>query len=45
MGYGEADATEQLDPLGDLIDEIGLLIVMFVEQQMKLIERGAGGLP
>src|SRR3954471_16976363 len=45
VGHGEADAAQQLDSLGNLIDELVLRLVMLVEQQMQLVERRSGDLP
>ena len=40
VGHGDADPTQQLDPLGDGIDELALLVSVLVEEQMQLGERG-----
>src|SRR3984893_615491 len=43
--HRQADASQQLNPLGNGVDELVLLAVMFVIQQMELIERGTRHLP
>src|SRR2546425_6822043 len=40
--HRNTDAAEQLDAFGDRIDQRGLLPMMFVEQQMELVEGGPG---
>jgi hypothetical protein len=45
VSHGHADATRQLDALGDLVDEVVLLAVVFVEQQVQLIEGWPRDLP
>ena len=45
VGHGDADAAEELDSLCDGIDQLVLLVMMFVEQQMQLIERRPRHLP
>ena len=44
-GHREAHAAEQLDPLGDLVDQLALLLEVLVEQQVQLVEGRARHLP
>jgi len=39
VSHCDADAAEQLDSFGDLVDELVLLLVVLVEEQMQLIKR------
>src|SRR5262245_1814802 len=41
----QRDATERLHTLCNRVGQLGLLPVVFVEEQMKLVERRAGSLP
>jgi len=43
--HREADATQQLNPLGYSVDQFVLFAMVLVKQQMELIERGARHLP
>ena len=43
--HRDGDTPEQLDALGQRIDQLVLLFVMLVEQQVQLLEGGAGNLP
>ncbi len=43
--HRDAHAAKELNPLGDEIDDLDLLVVMLVEQQMQLVEGRAGDLP
>jgi hypothetical protein len=43
--HRQTDPAEQLDPLRDLIDELTLLVVVFVEQQVQLIKGRSRHLP
>src|SRR5262245_41539270 len=43
--HGDAHAAQHLDPFGNRVDELILLAVMFVEEQMQLIERWPRELP
>ena len=43
--HREADTAEELDSLGDLVHELVLLLVVFVEEEMELVEGVAGHLP
>ena len=42
---GDADAAQQLDALGQQVDQLDLLVVVLIEQQVQLIERRAADLP
>ena len=43
--HGQRDSAEQLDSLGDRIDQLGLLSEVLVEEQVQLVESRAGDLP
>src|SRR5579862_2321001 len=43
--HRDADAAEELYPLGDGVDQFHLLVEVLVEKQMQLIERRSGDLP
>ena len=43
--HRQADAAKQLNPFGDRVDELALLIEMFVEQQVELVEVHALDVP
>ncbi len=43
--HRDADATEQLYPLGNGVDQLHLLVEVLVEEQMQLVERGPSDLP
>ena len=43
--HREAHPAQQLNPLGDLVDQVVLLLVVLVEQQMQQIESRPGDLP
>src|SRR6476661_6618093 len=43
--HRQADTPEQLDPLGDLVHQLVLLLVMLVEQQVELVKRVPDDLP
>src|SRR5262245_33446386 len=43
--HGHADPAEDLNPLGDEVDQLGLLAVVLVEEQVKLVEGVPGNLP
>src|SRR5215471_14374359 len=43
--HRDTDATQQLDPFRNRVNQLGLLLVMFVIEQMQLIKRRAGDLP
>ena len=43
--HGDAHAAEELNPLGDGVDEFVLLSVVLVKEQMQLVEGGARDLP
>src|SRR6202051_3904200 len=43
--HRDADAAEELYPLGDGVDQFHLLVEVLVEKQMQLIERRPGDLP
>jgi hypothetical protein len=45
VSHCDADAAEQLDSFGDLVDELVLLLVVLVEEQMQLIKRRPCHLP
>jgi hypothetical protein len=42
--HRDADAAEELYPLGDGVDEFHLLVEVLVEKQMQLVERRPGDL-
>ena len=44
-GHCDAHAAKKLNTLGDRVNQFGLFVEMFVEQQMQLIERRADDLP
>jgi hypothetical protein len=41
----DADPTEHLDALGELVDQLDLLLVVLVEEEMELVEGRAGDVP
>jgi hypothetical protein len=41
----DADAAEELYPLGDGVDQFHLLVEVLVEKQVQLVERRPGDLP
>ena len=41
----DADPAQHLDPLGDQVDELELLLGVLVEQQVQLVEGRAGDVP
>src|SRR4029453_17355298 len=43
--HRDAHAAQELYALGDLVDELVLLVVVLVEQEMQLIKSRAGDLP
>jgi hypothetical protein len=43
--HGNGDAAEQLNAFGDLVNEVVLRRVVFVEQKVQLIERRSCRLP
>ena len=43
--FSATSAAEALDSFGDLIDHLGLGVLVFVEQQVQLIKRCASNLP
>src|SRR6266550_5819006 len=43
--HGDGDAAEKLDALGDGVDHFDLLVEVLVEEEVKLVEGGAGDLP
>src|ERR1700751_5021264 len=43
--HRDADAAEELYPLGDGVDQFHLLVEVLVEKQMQLVERRPGDLP
>jgi hypothetical protein len=43
--HGDGDAAKELDALGDGVDHLDLLVEVFVEEEVKLVEGGAGDLP
>lgn len=45
MRHGDAHSAKQLNSLGDRVNELRLLLVMFVEEQVQLVERGTRNLP
>jgi hypothetical protein len=40
-GLCQADAAQELNPLGDLVNEFVLFSVMLIKEQMKLVKRMA----
>ena len=45
VSHGDAEAAEQLNALGDGVDQLRLLTEMLVEKQMKLVEGRPRDLP
>ena len=45
MSHRHTHTPEQLDPLGDFIDQLVLLVEVFVEQQVQLVKRRSRDLP
>ena len=43
--HGDGDAAEELDALGDGVDHLDLLVEVLIEEEMELVEGGAGDLP
>src|SRR5258706_3598422 len=43
--HRNAHAAEQLNALGHSVDHLVLLVIVLIEEEMELIERGAGNLP
>ncbi len=43
--HGDGDAAEELDALGDGVDHLNLLVEVLIEEEVKLVEGGAGDLP
>src|SRR5882757_8427827 len=43
--HGDGDAAKELDALGDGVDHFNLLVEVLVEEEVKLVEGGAGDLP
>ena len=45
VGHRDAYPAQSLDPLGEQVDQLDLFAEMLIEEQMKLIKRGAANLP
>ncbi len=43
--HGDGDAAKELDALGDGVDHFNLFVEVLVEEEVKLVEGGAGDLP
>ena len=43
--HGDGDAAKELNALGDGIDHLDLLVEVFVEEEVKLVEGRTGDLP
>src|ERR1700682_2189857 len=45
VGHSQAHASQQLNALGNRVNQFRLLSIVLVEQKMKLIKSGSGNLP
>ena len=45
VAHGDGDAAEKLDALGDGVHDFDLLFEVLIEEEMELVEGGAGDLP
>ena len=43
--HGDGDAAEELNALGDGVDDLYLLVEVLIEEEVELVEGGAGYLP